>query len=99
MIGSAEAMSGGGGPLREQGRSVEEHLFGAAEQRVTFFDRYDRTFIVRMLDMGGAGLRPQVLGDQVFHTVRLVEIGETTEDPDPLTWDEDNWDEKNWGVT
>jgi hypothetical protein len=84
--------------LREAGRSAEEHLFGAAEQRVTFYDRDNRTFIVRVLDIGGAGAAPAQSGDVRFHTVSLIEISETTENPDPLTWDEDAWDEKGWGT-
>ena len=98
MISNLTNQRGGGGALREAGRSAEEHLFGAAEQRVTFYDRDNRTFIVRILDIGGAGAAPAQSGDVRFHTVSLIEISETTENPDPLTWDEDAWDEKGWGT-
>jgi hypothetical protein len=90
MISNLTNQRGGGGALREGGRSAEEHLFGAAEQRVTFY--------VRILDIGGAGAAPAQSGDVRFHTVSLIEISETTENPDPLTWDEDAWDEKGWGT-
>jgi hypothetical protein len=98
MVSNLTSQRGGGGSLREAGRSAEEHLFGAAEQRVTFYDRDNRTFIVRVLDIGGAGAAPAQSGDVRFHTVSLIEISETTENPDPLTWDEDAWDEKGWGT-
>jgi hypothetical protein len=97
-LGRAPGQRKGGGLLTRTGVRAEEHLFGASERRATLYDRDDRSYTVRVLDIAGAGTVPKYAGDEDVVTVTIAEIQEiTASGAQTLIWDEGAWDEAEWG--
>lgn len=86
-----DAMQQVGGETLYWSRSEQESfLFQTDQQRVTLYDRDNRTFIVRVQGIGTAeGIRPLAEGDNEVYTVLLTEISETTELTFTFTLNED----------
>lgn len=82
----------GGGSLNISSDVQEDFLFAALTKRCTLYDRRGRSFVVRLLDIGGLAVRPRNMTDTDYTTLTLVEISESTQSGEYFILDVDELD-------
>ncbi len=97
-VGDDLPLNDSGEPDPQGGTHLERHLFDALKQRVTFYDRRGRSFIVRMLPIQGAGAIARTQGDTELLQIQMAEISEIAQSADILVYATDSWaGTKRWG--
>ncbi len=71
-----ELEANGGVRSRYSGKDLEAFLFNSVNQRVTLYDRRNRTFTVRVLDIRTVRATPTKEGDTESVTINLAQIGQ-----------------------
>ena len=70
-----ELEANGGVRSSKSGKDLEAFLFNSVNQRVTLYDRRNRSFTVRVLDIRTVRATPTESGDTESVSVKLAQIG------------------------
>ena len=81
----------GGGKSRYGAKASEEFLFNSANRLISLTDIFNRTYLVKMINLRSSGVIPQDGRDTQVYTVSFAEINRLTDAGDILIYDVGAW--------